>query len=98
MTIQFQGHAANSAVAYLKNLYVCFYQFLPITKKKKKKKKKPFRGNHLFKYLINLELIWLSATKYTPKLSYGLTCHFMLDRLHRCAKQRNRTSVLLAEL
>ena len=47
-------------------------------------------------YLINIELIWLSATKYKPKFSHGLMCHFLLDRLHWCAKQRDRTSVLLA--
>ena len=86
----FLGHPANSSVAYLKNFHVCFHQFLTIAK--------TFRGNRLLKYLINLELIWLSATKYKPKLSHGLTCHFMLDRLYWCAKQRNRTSMLLAEL
>ena len=42
MTIQFQGHPANSAVAYLKSCYVCFHQFLSITK--------AFRGNRLLKY------------------------------------------------
>ena len=50
------------------------------------------------KYLINIDLIWLSVTRYKPKISHGLTCHFILDRLHWCAKQRNRTSVLLSEL
>ena len=50
------------------------------------------------KYLINIDLIWLSVTRYNPKLSHGLTCHFRLDRLHWCAKQRNRTSMLLSEL
>ena len=49
MTIQFQGQSANSAVAYPKNFYVCFHQFLSITK--------TFQGNRLLKYLINLELI-----------------------------------------
>ena len=49
-------------------------------------------------YLINMELIWLSATKYKPKCSHGLICHFMLCRLHWCAKQRNWTSVLSSEL
>ena len=49
-------------------------------------------------YLINVELIWLSATKYKPKFSHGLMCHFMLDRLNWWAKQRNRTSVLPGEL
>ena len=74
--------------------------FLLITKKKKQKKTKtkPFRGSRLLKYLINVELIWLSVTRYKPKLTDGLICHFMLDRLHWCAKQRNRTSVLLGEL
>ena len=50
------------------------------------------------KYLTNIDLIWLSVTRYKPKLSHGQTCYFMLDRLHWCAKQRNRTSVLLGEL
>ena len=51
------------------------------------------------KYLINIDLIWLSLTRYNPKLSHGLTCYFMmLDRLHWCAKQRNWTRVLLGEL
>ena len=64
---------------------------------------KSFQGSrlwHLFgyEYLINLELIWFSATKYKPKLSHGLTCHFMFDRLHWCAKQMNRTRVLSGEL
>ena len=45
-----------------------------------------------------VELIWPSVTRYKPKLTHGLTCHFMLDRLHWCTKQRNRTSVLLGEL
>ena len=49
-------------------------------------------------YLINIELIWLSATEYKPKYSYDLICHFILDRLYWCAKQRNRTSVLPGEL
>ena len=71
--------------------------FLLITKKKKKKKK-PFRGSRLLKYLINVELIWLSVARYKPKLTDGLICHFVLDRLHWCAKQRNRTSVLLGKL
>ena len=52
MTIQFQGHPVNSAVATLKTFYVCFHQFLPITK--------TFRGNRLLKYLINLELVAFS--------------------------------------
>ena len=90
MTIQFQRHPANSSVAHLKNFHVCFHQFLLITK--------TFRGSRLLKYLINIELIWLSATKYKPKLFHGLTCHFMLDRLHWCTKQRNRTNVFLGEL
>ena len=50
------------------------------------------------KYLISINLIWLSVTRYKPKLSHGLTSHFMLDRLHWCSKQWNRTSVLLGEL
>ena len=49
------------------------------------------------KYLINTDLIWLSVTRYKPKLSHGLTCHFILDRLHWCAKQWNRTSMLPGE-
>ena len=87
MTIQFQGYPANSAMVYLLKFHVCFHQFLIITK--------TFRGSRILKYLINIELIWLSVTKHKPKLSHGLTCHFMLDRLHWCAKQMNRTSVLL---
>ena len=59
---------------------------------------KTFRSSWLLKYLINIELIKLSATEYKSKLLRGLTCHFMLDRLHWCTKQRNRTSVLLGEL
>ena len=47
------------------------------------------------KYLISIDLLWLSETRYKPKLSHDLICHIMLDRLHWCAKQRNRTSVLL---
>ena len=31
----------------------------------------------------NKKFIWISATIYKPKLSYGLTSYFMLDRLHR---------------
>ena len=31
------------------------------------------------KYLINIDLIRLSVRIYNPKLSHGLTCHFMLD-------------------
>ena len=85
MNIQFQGHPVNIAMAFIKKFDVCFYQFLIITK--------TFRGSQLLKYLIKIELIWLSVTKHKPKLLHGLTCHFMLDRLHWCAKQRNRTSV-----
>ena len=51
--------------------------------------------NFFVKYLISIDLLWLSETRYKPKLSHGLICHFMLDRLHWCAKQKNRTSVLL---
>ena len=47
MTIQFSGHPANSAVAYLKNFF--FSSFLSITK--------TFWGIRLLRYLINLELI-----------------------------------------
>ena len=54
--------------------------------------------NFLVKYLISIDLLGLSETKYKSKLSHGLTCHFMLDRLCWCAKQWNRTSVLLGEL
>ena len=43
---------------------------------------KNFPKQSVLKYLINIELIRLSATKYKSKLSHGLTCHFMLDRLH----------------
>ena len=56
-----------------------------INKKKKKKKKKKITSR-------------FSVTRYKPKLSHALTCHFMLDSLHWCPKQRNRTSVLLGEL
>ena len=51
--------------------------------------------NFFVKYLISIDLLWLSEIRYKPKLSHGLICHFMLDRFHWCAKQRNRTSVLL---
>ena len=85
MNIQFQGHPVYIAMAFIKKFHVCFYQFLIITK--------TFRGSQLLKYLIKIELIWLTVTKHKPKLLLGLTCHFMLDRLHWCAKQRNRTSV-----
>ena len=54
--------------------------------------------NFFVKYLISIDLLWISETRYKPKLSHGLICHFMLDRLHWCTKQRNRTSVLLDEL
>ena len=50
--------------------------------------KKTFRDSRLLKYLVSKELM-LSVTRYKPKLSHGLTCHFMLDSLHWCAKQRN---------
>ena len=40
------------------------------------------------KYLINIDLIWLSVTRYKLKLSHGLTCHFMLDMLNWCAKTK----------
>ena len=70
MGIQFQGHPANSVVAYLWNFYVCFHQFLFIIK--------TFRDSRLLKYLINKNS-WLSVTRYK---SHGLACHFMLDSLH----------------
>ena len=47
-----------------------------------------FRDSRLLKYLINKEIIWLSVTRYKPKLSHGLTCHFMIDSLHWCAKTK----------
>ena len=31
--------------------------------------------NFFVKYLINIDLIWLSVTRYDPKLPNGLTCH-----------------------
>ena len=43
--------------------------------------------NFFVKYLVSIDLLWLSETRYKPKLSHGLICHFMLDRLHWCAKQ-----------
>ena len=52
MGIQFQDHPANSAVAYLKNFYVCFHQFLFIIK--------TFRESRLLKYLMNKELMTFS--------------------------------------
>ena len=63
LSIQFQSHPANSAVAYLKNFYVCFHQFLFITK--------TFRGSRLFKYLINIELMTFSD-KIQAKQSKGI--------------------------
>ena len=54
--------------------------------------------NFFVKYVISIDLLWLSETRYKPKLSHGLACYFMLDRLHWCAKQWNRTSVLLGDL
>ena len=54
---------------------VCLFSSVLVHKKK------------IVKYLINIDLIWLSVTRYKPKLSHGLTCHFMLDRLHWYAKQ-----------
>ena len=67
MGIQFQGQPANSAVAYLKNFYVCFHQFLFITK--------TFRGSRLLKYLINIELMTFSdkiqaKTSTWPDMSF----------------------------
>ena len=58
---------------------------------------KTLQDSRLLKYL-SIKNSWLSVTWYKPKLSHGLTCHFMLDSLHWCVKQRNRTSVLLGEL
>ena len=59
---------------------------------------KKFQGSRLLKYLNQYRTHRLPATKYKPKLLHGLTCYFMLGRLHWCAKQRNRTSVLLGYL
>ena len=57
------------------------------TKQNKTKQNKTKRKNLFFVvYLININLIWLPVTRYKPKLSHGLTCHFMLNRLHWCAK------------
>ena len=52
----------------LKNFLCLFSSILVITK--------TFRGNRLLKYLINLELIWLSATKYKP--NFHMAWHGML--------------------
>ena len=57
---------------------------------------KTFTRYSIIKYLINVKPI-TSSHKIQACL-HGLTCHFMLDRLHWCAKQRNRTSMLLGEL
>ena len=69
MTIQFQGHPANSAVAYLKNFHVCFHQFLSTTK--------TFRGNRLLKYLINLELIY-SFQPQSSSQNFHMAWHVIL--------------------
>ena len=57
-----------------------------------------FSRQSLIKVPKSIKNSWLSVTWYKPKLSHGMTCHFMLDSLHWCAKQRNRTSMLLGEL
>ena len=67
MIIQFQGHPANSTVAYLKNFYVCFRLFLFISK--------TFRGSWLLKYLFKTELMTFShkiqAKTFTwPNMSF----------------------------
>ena len=67
MGIQFQGHPANSAVAYLKNFYVFI--------------KKTFPDSRLLKYLINKELKTFS-NKIQAKTFTSLTCHFVLNSLH----------------
>ena len=52
---------------------------------------KTFRDSRLLKYLINKELMTFSNKIQAKTFT-------MLDSLHWCAKQRNRTSLVLGEL
>ena len=74
MTIQFQGHPASSAVAYLKNFYV--YE--------------NFQRLSVMKVPNQYRIPMTSSHKIQAKTITWPNMHFMLDRLHSCAKQRNR--------
>ena len=68
MSIQFQGHCEplnqkQMALAFQTFKFVFINSILAHYKKKKKSLQKPFRGSRLLKYLINVELIWLSVTR-----------------------------------
>ena len=75
--------------AYLQNFYVCFINSCS---------SQNLLRQSVIKVPNQYRTYMISVTRYKLKLSHGLTCHFMLDRLHWCVKQRNRTSVLLGEL